>query len=116
MIGLLIKVLACPLIIYISHMLFNDINYSNTYQAVITGLVVAIIGHMSEVFMLRKGTLWINTFADLALSFIIIYLSQFFLTGSYITTAGAAITALLIAISEHFEHIYLIKEGKTKKS
>ncbi|ERI90043.1 hypothetical protein HMPREF1982_04310 [Clostridiales bacterium oral taxon 876 str. F0540] len=110
------KVLACPLIIYICDMIFNDINYASVYQAVITGLVVAIIGHMSEVFMLKKGTLWINTFADLILSFIIVYLSQFFLIGSYITIVGAAITALLIAVAEHFEHIYLIKEGKTRKS
>lgn len=116
MIGLIIKVLVCPLVVYISDMVFKDINYINSYQAIITGLVIAVIGHIMEVFILKKGTLWISSFADLAASFIIVYLSQFFLPGSYITPAGAAITALIIAITEHLEHIYLIKEGKTKKS
>lgn len=116
MLGLIMKIIVCPLIIYISDMVFNDIYYANTYQAIITGLVIAFIGHMMEVLILKKGTLWISTFADLVAAIAVVYLSQFFLPGSRITIAGAAIIAVILAITEHFQHIYLIKEGKTKKT
>lgn len=109
------KVIACPLVVYICDMIFNDICYSSPYQAIITGLVLAVAGHMMEVLMLKKGTLWVSTFVDLIVFFGLIYVSQFFFPGAYINITGAAITAIILSAAEHFQHMYLIKEGKTRK-
>lgn len=115
MLGLIIKIIVCPVIVYLSDMILNDVYFANPYQAVIAGLVVAVVGHLMEVLILKRGTLWISTFADLAGAFIVIYLSQYFLPGSSITVAGAAITALLLTVVEHFQHIYLINQGVARK-
>ena len=115
MLGLIMKVFTCPLIVYISDMIFNDIYYANAYQPVITGLIIAFAGHMLEVLFLKRDTLWINNILDLAAAFAIIYVNQFFFPRAVITVIGAAIAAFLIAVVEHFLHIYLIKEGKTRK-
>ncbi|RAL26884.1 DUF2512 family protein [Thermoflavimicrobium daqui] len=114
--GLLVKLIVCPVVVYISTFLFQDVFYPANYQPIIVGLVLGIVGHLMEVLMLRPGTLWISTFMDFLAATVIIYFSQWFFTGSQITWIGALLTAFFLAVTEYFQHIWLLRNGATEKS
>jgi len=48
-------------------------------------------------------------------AFAIVYLSQFVLRDVSITFFSAILTAILLTVTEYFQHNYLIKTDKTKK-
>lgn len=83
--------------------------------AIIVGLILAFAAHMMEILVLKKGTFWISTIADFIAAFAIVYLSQFLLRNVSITFLNTSLTALLLTVTEYFQHNYLIKSGKTKK-
>jgi len=114
MIGLIIKLIVCPITILISNYLFG-LQYT-VFQAIIVGLFLAVAAHIMEFILLRKGTFALSTFADLFAAFLIVYLSQFVLRNVTITLTSALFTALLLTATEYFQHKYLISTGKTKKS
>lgn len=115
MTGLIMKLIICPFGLIVSNYLFADVYYPYTYQPIFIGIAIAILGHLIELFLLKPGTLLISTIADFLATFIIVYFSQFILPGASITLIGAALTSTLLALTEYFQHIYLIKSGKTKK-
>lgn len=116
MLGLIIKIIVCPLAIMLSDYLFADVYYPYIYESIITGLVLAVVAHFMEVMILKRGTFWISTIADFVAAAVIVYLSQFFFRGSSITFVGALLTSIIISITEILQHLYLIKSGRTKKS
>jgi len=116
MTGILMKLIICPLALIFSDYLFTDVYYSYIYQSIFVGVLVAIAGNLMELFLLKPGTVLISTAADFLLAFVIVYFSQFLLSGSRITLIGAALISTLIALTEYFQHIYLTRSGKTKKS
>ncbi|MFZ5986053.1 MAG: DUF2512 family protein [Bacillota bacterium] len=116
MTGLLMKLVICPVTLLISDVLFNGVNYYNIYQPIIVGIVLAVAAHMMELLLLRKGTLRMSNIADFIAAFAIVYLSQFLLPFAAVTFTGALFTAALLTITEHFQHLYLIKSGKTRKT
>lgn len=116
MTGIIIKIIAYPFILIVSDYLFRDIYYSYIYQPIFIAIILAISGNLMELSLLRPGTLLISTAADFLLAFVILYFSQFILPGSRLTLIGAALTSTLLALVEYFQHLYLIKSGKTQKS
>lgn len=116
MIGLIMKLIVCPLVVILSDALLDSVNYASIYQAIGVGIVLALLAHTMEVMVLRKGTFWISTAADFIAAFAVVYLSQFVLYGTFITFTGALITALLLTVTEYFQHSYLNKTEKTRKS
>jgi hypothetical protein len=111
----LMKMIMCPLVVVLASYIFPNVRFASVYQAITLGIVLAIIGAMMEYLFLREGTLWINTIMDFIASSIIIYLMSLFLTGARVTLTGAILTGVLLAVTEHFSHKYLIESGKTKK-
>jgi uncharacterized membrane protein YjjP (DUF1212 family) len=116
MTGLLMKLFICPTLVLLSDLLFRGINYSNIYQPVTVGLFLALAAHISELFSLGRVSIWINNTIDFIAAFAIIYISQFYYTGSRITFTGAFLAAVILTISEYFQHSYLIRSGLVRKA
>lgn len=115
MTGLIMKLIACPLTIVFADALFRGVRYASIYQSIGVGLILAVLAHLLETVILKKGTLWISTIADFGAAFVIIYFSQYFLRNARVTFTGALLTAILVALIEYFVHTYLINADKTKK-
>jgi len=116
MTGLMIKLFTCPLMILVAHRFLPNVEYPAIYQTILVGFVLAAGAHLMEIFILRRGTLWISTIADFFVATLIVYYSQYFIQGAFITWTGAALTALLISLGEVVVHLFLIRTGQTKKT
>lgn len=110
------KLVICPVGVIIASYLFPNINFANIGQAVILGVILAIAGTALEYVFLREGTLWTSTAMDWVASTVVIYFVSFLFTGAEVTFVGAALAGLLLAITEYFQHRYLIESGKTTKT
>lgn len=115
MTGFIIKIIVCPIALILSNYLFSDISYPYLYQPIFVGVILASLAHILELAILKPGTLLTSTAADFLLAFAIVYFSQFILPGASINLIGASLSATLLALAEFFQHLYLIKSGKTKK-
>lgn len=114
--GFLVKIIVCPLIVYISGIFFRQVSFTALYQPIIIGLILAVAAHTIELYTLKPGTLWISTAIDFVTATPIIYIVPFFMKGLSISFGGAIFTALLFTITEVFQHSWLINSNKTVKS
>lgn len=115
MIGLIIKLIVCPIILILSDAILSTLNFASTYQAIIIGVIFAIFAHILEVFFLMPTMIWMNNLLDFIAAIFVIYLSQYFLSGAYITLTGATLASVFINFTELAEHYYLVRSGKAKK-
>ncbi|MEJ8547909.1 DUF2512 family protein [Brevibacillus borstelensis] len=115
MYGLLVKLIAAPLVVVLADALFPEVDYASLYQSVGVGLVLAAAGHLLELMLLRRGTLWMSTAADMVLAFLVVWLSSTLFPGARITPIGAGFTAILFGVAEYVQHVSLIKSGRTEK-
>lgn len=116
LISIIAKIITGPLILFLASSLFPRlIHYASFSQALITGLIIGAVGYLMELLILKRGTAWTSTLADFAAAAIVIYASQYFFPGAYITLIGAIITALLLGVVEHILHRSLIKTDRTEK-
>lgn len=115
MTGLLMKIITCPLILLISDYIFRDVHYAYTYQPVLVGIILAVVGHLMELALLKPGTVIISTIADFLAAFVVVYLTQFIFSGAIVTLIGSAIVSTIVAIVEYLDHVYLVKTNKTQK-
>lgn len=116
MTGFIVKIFMCPIIVIISAYLFANVNYPAIYQPIIVGLVLAVVGHMMELMLLRRGTFWVSTIADFVASTLIVYFVSLLFAGTYVSFLGAVLTAVLLSISEYFQHLWLLGSGRTQKT
>ncbi len=115
MTGLIIKLIVCPSVVYLSSLLFNDlIFFSSFYQIIIVGIVLAVGAHIMEVWFLNKKTIWTSTGLDFVAATMIVYLSSFIFLDVKITLLGALITAFLLSITEVIQHYYLTNAEKVE--
>ncbi|WP_373228942.1 hypothetical protein [Cohnella sp.] len=116
MTSLLMKIFICPIGVIVSAWLFPGVRYGAYYQPIIVGLILAVVGVLMEYMLLKKGTLWISTFMDFAASVLIVYFVSNWFPGAAVTFFGAILTGALLAITEHFTHLWLIQSGRTQKA
>lgn len=114
MTGFLIKLVVCPSVVYLADLLFTQVNFTEPYQPLIVGLVLAIATHAMELALLRPGTVWLSTLVDFAAAAAIVFLGGYLLDAR-ITVTGALLTAGMLAVTEYFQHIALNTSGKTVK-
>lgn len=110
------KAVLTPIVLILSDYAFANLNYGSLTQAIITGLIIAIIGQALEVMLLRSGKVFTSTVLDFFAAFLVIYLSQFVFAGSRITLVGAFMASVVIGVAEHVQHIWLVKSGRAEKS
>ncbi len=115
MTSFIMKLIMCPLLVILSAWLFPGIEFSNYAQAIVVGVILAVVGTVMEYMLLRRGTLWISNIADFIASFVIVYFISNLFNGADVTFLGALMTALLLGIAEHFTHLWLINNHKVKK-
>ncbi|MBH8593321.1 hypothetical protein I8U27_18155 [Paenactinomyces guangxiensis] len=107
--------MVCPTVVVLSAFLFRDVYYPALWQPIVVGLVLAVAAHAMEILMLRRGTFWISNIIDFVAATVIMYISPFFFAGARVTWVGAALTGFLLTVTEYFQHLWLIRTGKTEK-
>lgn len=113
--GLVVKLIVTPIGIILASWIFPNVNFANWYQPIMLGIVAALIGYFMEVAMLREDTDWMMTIIDFAVSAAIIYFGAMFFTDSFVTFWGAILTGVLLAVTEIFQHKWLLNSGKAQK-
>lgn len=116
MTSLAMKIVICPIAVLLSSYIFPNVYYPNWFQAILVGIILAAGGVMLEYLFLREGTLWSSNIIDFVASFLIVYFVSQFLPGAVVTFWGAFLVALLITVTEHFQHAFLIRSGRTQKT
>ena len=112
---LLIKFVVCPLVILLIDIFSHDMNYQFMYQPIIVGIVLAAVGRFLEYFLLQGKTVWISTILDFLTTMVIVYFSRYFFAGSMVTLFSAFVTALILGIMEHIQHmIFVIRAQRAK--
>jgi hypothetical protein len=104
MVVLLLKFLLTPIVLFLADLMMVDVFYPSTWAITLTGVTLAFLGLLTEMVMLRRGTLWLTTVGDWALSAVVVYVSQFIFAGSYVSVVGALLAGGLLAIPEYFMH------------
>ncbi|WP_240377130.1 DUF2512 family protein [Bacillus piscicola] len=115
MVGLFVKLIVCPLTVIIAWLIFPNVSYTELYQPIIVGFILAAAAHMMEIFLLRNGTFWLSTVVDFFVASFIVYFVSLF-QQTQVTIIGAFITGALLTINEIFQHRWLINSGRTKKA
>ncbi|MDC3413437.1 YndM family protein [Aquibacillus sp. 3ASR75-11] len=113
--GLLVKLVTCPVIVVLSSWLFTNVNFAYWYQPIILGVILAVVGYVMEVFLLKEGTIWVSTMLDFAVSVLLVYYVAIAFQNTVVTFWGAVLTAVLLSISEIFQHSWLVKSNRTRK-
>ncbi|WP_099158310.1 DUF2512 family protein [Virgibacillus ndiopensis] len=115
MTGLIVKLIISPIAIILASWIFPNVDFAYWYQPIIIGVVLAVIGYFMEVAMLREDTNWLSTIMDFAASTLIIYFGAMFFADSEVTFWGAALTGAILAVTEIFQHNWLLQSGRVRK-
>lgn len=115
MTGLIVKLIVCPIGIILASWIFPNVNFAYWYQPIILGIVLAFVGYFMEVLMLREDTNWLSTLMDFIASTAIVYFGAMFFVDTVVTFWGAVLTGALIAVTEIFQHYWLLGSGRARK-
>ena len=116
MTGLMVKLIVSPIAFLIASFLFQDVYYPSFYQPILVGLVLAVALHLMEIYLLKETTFWFMLLLDFFTASFLIYLSSFFFPNAQISWTGAFLSAFLIAITEYFQHRWLIQTHRVSKA
>ncbi len=111
---LLLKFLLVPALVGLADIMMVDLFFPTAWSVIVTGLVLAAVGLAMESAMLRRGTLWLTTVADWAVSAAGIYLAQYVFEGAYVSLVAALLAGGLLAIPEYFAHRSAIERMSRK--
>lgn len=110
MINFLLKLTVIPVIVIIADLFSeNQIYFGSVYEALIIGLVIAVVNLAIEHFMFRRGTFWVTTIIDFVLAVCLLFFGTNMFDDAYLGTLGAVSTALIITLYEYFLHLRLMK-------
>jgi len=113
--GLVVKLIITPIGIIFASWILPNVNFANWYQPIILGIIAALIGYFLEVAMLREDTNWMMAIIDFVLSSAIIYFGAMFFADSFVTFWGSLLTGAILAVTEIFQHNWLLNSGRAEK-
>lgn len=116
MTGFIMKIILMPLVVAICSGIFGNVDYVSWYQPIVVGLVLAVIGQLLEVMMLRRSTTFITDIIDFIAATLIVYYVSQYLNGAFVTFWGAVLTALIITLIEIPVHRWLVRSSRAEKS
>ncbi|MGC5328854.1 DUF2512 family protein [Brevibacillus sp. SYSU BS000544] len=116
MAGFIMKVIMLPIIVALSDYFLANVDYGSLYRAVMVGVILAIVGQLMEVMILKRGTIWTSTVLDFVTAFAVIYFSQYFFPGAGVTVLGAFIVSVVIGLVEYLTHTWLVRSGRAEKA
>ena len=114
--GLIIKIILHPLLLLVANAVTDQINYPDIYQPIVTGIALAIALHLLEVMFLKRGTFWISNVVDFIAAFALVTLSQFVFENAFVSFIGGITVAAVVTLLEYFQHLYLNRTNKSRKS
>lgn len=109
----MMKFVMIPVVVLVTSYFLANVHFNYIHQPIIIGVILAIIGYLIEVTILKQGTFWISNTLDFIISTIIIYVIAQFFTGTIVTFGGAILLAAFLTGIEFFVHLWLIKSGRT---
>ena len=112
MLNLVLKIIICPLTIYIADMLSPQINFYLLMDIIIIGLIVALVGYIGDSFLLKKISNFTLTWIDVILSTLVIWISSWFFTTAQITFSGSLFTGILLGFTEYLSHRMLLSSQR----
>lgn len=115
MAGLIVKLFVCPISIFFASWIFANVDYGYWYQPIILGVVLSFVGYFMERAMLREETNWLSVFMDFVASTLIVYFGSMLFADTQVTFFGAALTGILLAVTEIFQHNWLLSSGRIEK-
>ncbi|WP_042223632.1 DUF2512 family protein [Oceanobacillus manasiensis] len=115
MTGMLLKLIITPLGIIIASWLLPNVQFAYWYQPILIGALLAVIGYTAELMLLSKKTKGSVLALDFVISAVGIYIGAWVFANTGVTPLGAILTAVLLVITEIFQHNWLIQSGKIKR-
>ncbi|GAQ17403.1 membrane spanning protein [Oceanobacillus picturae] len=115
MTGLLLKLIITPLGIVVSSWILPNVQFAAWYQPILLGAVLAVIGYMGELVFLGRKTKGFVLAMDFVISAVGIYIGAWVFANTGVTLLGAILTAVILVITEIFQHNWLINSGRIKK-
>ncbi|SEQ27579.1 Protein of unknown function [Virgibacillus subterraneus] len=115
MTGLVVKLLICPIGLFLASWVFPNVEFGYWYQPIILGVVLAFVGYFMERILLREETNWLSVFMDFVATTLIVYFGAMLFVDTRITFFGSILTAALLAVTEIFQHNWLLDSGRIKK-
>jgi uncharacterized membrane protein len=121
-INLMIKFLMVSLVLFITLNYLTDLSLG---QILFVSILVTIPAYfIGDIFILRRTNNTIATIADIGLTFVILYLANYFIdnTLNYVNNIGdismmdALIASIFVGVGEWFFHKYVIRTDKTVQS
>lgn len=106
--NLLAKLFISPLILYITDILSPQINFSNFWQIIVLGWVMALVSSMGDIILLERISVITVTWLDIAIFSLIIWLSSLFFTNSHILFSGSLFSGIILGFSEYINHKYIL--------
>ncbi len=113
--NLIMKIIMLPIVVIIASNLLTTVDFPYLRQPIITGVTLAIAGHLLEWAILSERTFWLSLIVDFVTATIIVYILGYFFTGAQVTFMGAVVTAALISVLEYFVHLWLLKTRRARK-
>lgn len=116
MTSFVMKLFVCPIGIIIAAWLLPNVDYGAYYQPITVGIILAVVGTLMEYLLLKRGTLWTSTVTDFVVTVLLVYFISNLFTDARVTFFGSILIGVLLGVVEYFTHLWLIRNGKTRKS
>jgi len=113
--GAVMRFIVTAIVLMITAWLVPGFRIGSFGSAVLLALVIAVLGWLVENMVGREVTPFGRGIVGFLLSAIVIYLSQFIVSGSHITLLGALLAALVVGIFDLFVPISGIGKNKFEK-
>ncbi|TFJ93850.1 DUF2512 family protein [Lentibacillus salicampi] len=115
MAGLIVKLFVCPIALYVASWIFPNVDFGYWYQPIILGVVLAFVGYYMERAMLREETNWLSVGMDFIVTTLIVYFGALLFADTAVTFLGAILTGALVAVTEIFQHNWLLDNDRVDK-
>ncbi|GIN56999.1 hypothetical protein J8TS2_13180 [Lederbergia ruris] len=115
MLNIILKIIVVPIVLILASNLLPGVYFPYLYQPIVTGVVLAIVGHLLEWALLKKGAFWITLGIDFVISAIFLYTFAYFYQDAYITVWGTVLTSAVLTAIEFLVHLWLIGSGRARK-
>ncbi len=113
---LLTKLILIPVLLLLLDFIIGSLYFPSFTQAILLGLLLAVIGHLTERWLLHSGTLWMTTALDIAVAAVVLLLSDRYLPGARVPMDAAFLTALILGVAEYFYHRWLLRDDDKKRA
>ncbi|KRG09417.1 hypothetical protein ACA30_02710 [Virgibacillus soli] len=115
MLNILLKIIVVPIVLILASKILPGVHFPYLYQPIVTGVVLALVGHLLEWALLKKETFWVSLVIDFVISAIFLYTFAYYYQDAYVTIFGVVLTSVVLTAIEFFVHLWLLGSGRARK-